>query len=69
MIPSSISDIRCEVLVENVAVEVYGVDSKEKEQSGYIISEENKHFTIRVHDGRRNPTDSLTCRLDIDGVS
>lgn len=32
--------LKCQVLVEDVAVEVYGVESKEKEQSGYIISEE-----------------------------
>lgn len=57
------------MLVEDEAAEAYGVERKEKEVSGYIVSEENKHFAIRVHDERKNPTNSLICRLRIDGIA
>ena len=56
------------MLVDDVAVEVYGPVSKEKEQSGYIISEEGKRFKLRVYDDRVNPTVSLSCELFIDGI-
>lgn len=55
-------------MVEDVSVEVYGVERKEKEQSGYIISEEGKRFKVRLHDDRVNPTVSVKCDVVIDGL-